>query len=69
MTGIILSLLVTLAALMFAFHSDDPYDRTGRRMQENERRICRKPGDILISVQADSKKATESNLIRTDRLL
>jgi hypothetical protein len=54
MTGIILSLLATLAALVFAFYSDDAYGRAGRRLNDCERRIVRKSGESQVAAQQNS---------------
>jgi len=69
MTGIILSLLATLAALVFAFHSDDAYGRTGRRLQDYERRNTRKSDDLRISARPDSKGSAAENLNHRPRPL
>jgi hypothetical protein len=62
MTGIILSLVATLAALIFAFHSDDAFSRADKRLQDCERRIARIPDDFPSSAKPNSKNGADEHL-------
>jgi hypothetical protein len=46
MMGILLSLVATLAVLIFAFYSDDSHDYAGSRLRDSDRRISKQSGDV-----------------------